>query len=348
MSPLGFDCGKENDSLGLLCFFPLLSKPVWFQLIQLSIPFVALIVVSISVGIGSLVVNCLMTRKKHRLAQLDELQEDEDTSLLIANDKEVVIEYPTLALLSSFSITVVKFLYFGAALTAHQYLFSRRASTGVVYSQAEPWMKATEAKKLVLVSIPALLIFDFGLPVAFIVLCWKVRKHINLPSVQIYFGSLFETYHPRCFWWELVTTLKKLSIALVLKAFSSSDAIQSAMVVSILSGSLVLQVMLNPWRRKVENLFDTVSSLLLISALLSTRPSALSNTGGVVWYIVVISGLFVIASVGMVLWQTLTGKTEYEKRLTRFLASQSITDNESFVFPDDSDVQVMKQMDGVN
>ena len=321
---------------------------MWAQLFQLSIPFVALIVLTVSIGIGSLVADYLTARKKRRLAQLNGMQSGEDASLLPSADKEAVVEYPTLALLSSLSITVVKFFYFGAALTAHQYLFSSRASTGVIYSQSEPWMKATEAKKLVLVSIPALLIFDLGLPVAFIVLCWKVRKHIKLPSVLIYFGSLFETYHPRCFWWELVTTLKKLSIALVLKAFSSSDAIQSAMIVSILSGSLVLQATMNPWRRKIENLFDTVSSLVLISALLSTRPSALSNIEGVVWYIAAISGLFTVASAGIVLWQTITGKTDFEKRLTLFLASQSPTDNELSVSHQKSDLMAMDHLDNTN
>lgn len=147
----------------------------------------------------------------------------------------------TMSYVSSLSITVIKFLYFGAALTTHQYLFSKPSATGVAYSQSEPWMTASEAKPLVLVSIPAILTIDFVLPLAFIVLCWKVRDRFKHPSYGIYFGSLFDIYAPKCFWWELVTILKKVSVALVLKAFPPTDALQSAIIVSILTGTLALQ-----------------------------------------------------------------------------------------------------------
>lgn len=317
-----------NEGLGLRCFFPFLSDPLWMLLLQLSVPFIVLIMIATSVGLGSLIVGRLEARdRKHREVHFTEDESEvtaEDTTPMINDTNEYVkVAYPTMALLTSLSITVIKFFYFGTALAAHEYLFSTPSISGLRYIKSKPWLLHSKAWNLVMVSLPALLIFDLCIPIAFVVISWQFRRTFKQTSVQIYFGSLFETYRQRCFWWEIINTLRKLSIALIMKAFAANDALQSVLVVTVLAITQLSQLLLSPWRRKSENLADGASSLLLIAALIYTRTTFLENTRGVLWYIFLLSVGFVLMSAAAILWNTFTDTTDYEKRLKRLELSLS-------------------------
>lgn len=313
------------DSFGLRCLFPFLANPLWVLLLQLSMPFVFSGIISASIGLGSLIANRWERQEEEERAQvLTSGSIINYESPLLQTSKEIAVSYPTSALVTSLLASTIKFFYFGTALAAHQYLFSMRHANGTKYVQSTPWMKSSEAANLIMASVPAILIFDFAIPIAFIVLCWKVRHSFNLPSVQNYYGSLFASYDSKCFWWEAVSTLKKLSIALILQASPSSNAAQSAIVVTILSGTLLIQLILNPWGRKIENYADAASSLLLTGALISTRPSHLSNAPEVVWYVFALSVIFVVVSVGVIIWQTWTGTTDYERRVAELEHGQPL------------------------
>ena len=302
------------NRLGLQCLFPFLSEPMWELIVHLCIPFVAVGIIGISVVISSSVVRLLEKRKEH-LTTLAET-----APVISKSSREVDIEYPALALFTSMSITVVKFFFFGTALSAHQYLFSS-FHTGTYYVQNKPWMLYINALPLIAVSAPSIILFDLILPSLFIFVCWKVHQNFSTRSVQIYFGSLFETYNPACFWWEIVNILRKLSVALVLRGIPASDAFQSALIVSILAGIQVIQLTVNPWRRKTENFCDGISALLLIGALLATRPTQLSHTVDVTIIMLILSCIFVAANILIIVIPTIRGTTEYEKQLKRYLGS---------------------------
>ena len=286
---------------------------MWALLTQLSLPFVAIVLVSICIGISGLIVSIIDARERNHIS-LD----DSDAPLLNDTADEVPVEYPTLALISSTSITILKFLYFGTALTSHEYLFSSKQTlTGDVYSQSQPWMLRSDSWSLIGVSIPSILIFDLILPVVFLVICWRFRTRFALHRYQIYFGSLFESYTGNAFWWEIVNTIRKLSIALALKAFSATDATQSAIIVTILAIVMVTQVTLRPWRRNIENFSDTISSVLLIAALMYTRPNTRTHVYEVVWYLFGVSVAFVVFNVIVIVLQAVFGTTDYDIHLVR-------------------------------
>ena len=294
---------------------------------RLSVPFIGVLIVVICVNLGSSLAKLIAYIKGEKSSEFvnddSGFSSDSDESrkiLLPDRLDEIPVAYPSVALISSLSISVVKFFYWGTSLAAHQYLFSvRQAHTHIQYAQNNPWMKYEDAVPLIMVSIPSILIFDFIIPVVFIIICWKVRNKLN--TVKIYYGSLFDSYQPTCFWWELVSTLKKLSIALVLKGFLSSDAVQSALVVSIMIGTLMLQLTLHPWRRKVENYSDSASSLLLIAAFLFTRPSHHTNITGVAWYIFALSVAFIVFNVVIIVYQMITGQTDFERQQIHYISS---------------------------
>lgn len=292
---------------------------------QLSIPFAVAIVLMLTVGIGSQLLKIIEMKKKPLEDDYEDVSEGEGSAFLTTTPAEVAIEYPALALLTSLVITSTKFFYFGTALAAHQYLFSaNQPGTGIQYTQISPWMEYPKALPLILTSIPSILLFDLALPIAFIILCWKVRQRFDHPSVQVYFGSLFAAYNPGCFWWEMVTIIKKLSIALVLKALPATNSLQSALVVSILAGTQIIQVSLNPWKRKTENIADNVASLLLIGAMLASRPTHLSYSSTVLWYIFSLSIVFVLISAVIIAYLTFTGTTKYELNLRTYLAGNPL------------------------
>ena len=290
------------------------------------LPIATIILVTSSIFFANFIANAIEARgKKHSPSGLIDSSDAPLLSSSINGPDRVPVDYPALALVSSVCISVIKFFYFGTAIAAHQYLFSQiQPYTGIKYVQNTPWMKYSEAFALIMASIPALLIFDFGLPVTFVFLCWKLRRNFNAPHIQIYFGSLFETFHRKCFWWEMVNIFKKLSIALILQAIPASNAVQSALIITVLAGTLSVQVSLNPWRRKrTENLADTISSLLLIAALIYTRPTQLSHEKSVQVFISVLSAIFVLGSIMMALYHAITDDTSYQVSLQRHLANTS-------------------------
>lgn len=299
-----------NGSIELRCIFPVFSHPLASLLWRLSIPFIAVLLVISAVAIAELASRILNYKSKPT-----EDGESESESLLM-NDTSSAwtkIDYPATAIATSSSLTVIKFFYFGTAISAHEYVFAtRQAYTGLNYVQNHPWILYSDAMNLIGASIPVILIFDIILPVAYLVLCWKMRHSFHSPGIQIYFGTLFETFSRPCFWWEMVNIIKKLSIALVLRGIAASNAFQMSLVMVILALIQFMQVWLQPWKRKAENLLDTLSALLLIGSALASRSPHLANVYEASILFVVISALYTVICAGTVIYQTWTVKLEYE------------------------------------
>ena len=317
----------EGAWLGLDCLFPLLSNPLAYQLVLLSVPFVISAFIALSVFLASILSNIWEQFKLKRRAQIDDeddqLRDDqsdysEGQSPLLPTGNvrsKIKLEYPAFALFTSVSITVVKFFYFGTSLAAHRYLFSEvQYFSNIIYVQNKPWMKYSAAMRIIFASIPAIIIFDLIVPILFSYLCWRVRNIFFEPRVQIYFGTLFETFSRKCFWWEIVNTIRKLGIALALRGIANSNPLQTSVVVSILAGTQLIQVSIRPWKRRIENIADSVSAILLIGALLSTRTSASEHTNEIFYYILTLSAVFICSSIVIIIYQTWNGRTDYQKK----------------------------------
>ena len=126
---------------------------------------------------------------------------------------------------------------------------------------------------------------------------------------------MFESFNPRCFWWEIVNILKKLIIALILRALPASNALQMTLSTSTLATLQITGLVLDPWKRKLENTFDSISALLLIGALLASRSGSLSHSKDSAYIILVLSALYVASLLMVMLIEALTGETEYQQRL---------------------------------
>lgn len=318
-----------DGSFDLRCVFPFLSDPLTSLLWRLAIPIAALILVGLSVCIAELVLRCIENRRKH--VSSDDHFENEQL-IINTKEKKVPFRYPALALFTSVSLTVLKFFYFGTAMSAHMYLFpSIQPFTGIKYLQNHPWIRYSEAKWLIGASIPGILIWDLLIPILFIVLCWRVRQTFQLPRVQVYFGSLFENFSRSCFWWEMVIIFKKLSIALILQGIPSTSAFQIALIICILSGVMFTQICIRPWKRKSENLLDALAALLLLGSAFSARSAHLDDAYPVSIIFFSLSVAFVLCCLLFIGYHTLTGQTQYDRIFMQDIALE--TEHEGDLVP---------------
>ena len=308
----------RGDGVGIRCMFPFLADPLAGQIVQLSVPWAFVTLVGACVSSAALISHIMERRAAVGRVESSSLLdgfEDIGSPLLTRGPPRALVTYPAAALFASVSISVIKFFYFGTALSAHEYLFSStQAFTGDKYVQNLAWLRYGDAYSVIMASIPTMLIFDFVLPISFVYVSWRVRKTFETPSVQMYFGTLFETFDRRCFWWEMVNILRKLTIALALRGISSSNLVQGSVVTSVLMGTLLIQLTVRPWKRKIENFADSASTLILIGALSTSRLEYAPNYEEVNYYVLALSVVFVIGSVVAIAFQTFFGIPSYVKQ----------------------------------
>lgn len=307
------------EGFGISCLLPFIVSPMGSLISSLLLPIIAVILIGISVALSSFTLRQIENKFWKKIFSKAERLDDQDGELshLVNTDKDYIrVEYPALALFTSVSISAVRFFFLGTALSAHQYLFSSyQPHKRVKYVQSIPWMRWDEASTLIGVSIPSILLFDLILPLLFLLLCWNVRKSFRTTEVSRYFGSLFETFSPRCFWWEGVNISKKLGVALLLRALPP-DTTQSSLIISVLIATLGLQVYLSPWKRRSENFSDTIGSALLILSLHVSRSATIMNSSsGITYYVVVLDAIFALLNGGAIFYLSWTGRTDYHRNL---------------------------------
>lgn len=313
--------GGGANGLGLQCIFPFMASPFGSLLFRLSLPFLVIAILGISVSLAAVLLH-------QWTPQIDAPPVDSRSDLSSGwssfrdgDEIKLHVPFPAKALFVSVSLTALRFFYFETALTAHEYLFSSSQPwTSVKYVLNHPWMKYEDALPLIGASIPLVLIFDLILPLAFLFLCWKVRYRLYKREVSIYVGTLFDNFSKSCFWWEIVSILRKLAIALVLQGISPSDAFQPALIVTILIGAQFMQVSLAPWRRRAENFADNISAALLVGSMLATRTTALSHSSAVLYIAGALDVLFIVASLVIVAYLTFVDRTTYHAQFDEWLA----------------------------
>lgn len=345
----------NGESLGLRCLLPFLSEPVADLAAKLLLPFIVVLLIVTCVGFAELIsmfISWFQSRRlapsngplsqdkplfKHAftpLASMDDSQtlsgarKKNTDSPLVTSDwvtvsdveeevhKSYSVDYPTLALLTTVLISATRFLYFGTALAAHEYLFSvRDAYNGHYYIQNLPFIRVSDATMQRRLSIPVAVTFDFLLPAGFLCLCFCLRKTFYHKRTTYYLGSLFESFNSHCYWWEIVNIVKKLSIALVLRGVPPSNVLQVTLVVTIIAGIQVVQTSVSPWKRRSENIADALGSVILIGALLAARSGRYHNSTTSVYYVIAFATAYVVGVLGLIAYQVWTGTTDYQKRV---------------------------------
>jgi hypothetical protein len=344
----------QTEAVGLPCLFPFASAPLAKLLIQLFIPLAAILAVSTSIGLAE-----IATRLKRRCAKratpFEEDGHSESNDPQSENDggydsssqtldiirptgqsKTTYVEYPMGALLSSVLISVTQFFYFGTALTSLEYFFyESQAGTREHYVLSVPWMLYSSASSLRYVSISWALGFVLGIPIAFVVICYKVRHKVGAPSLAIYFGTLFSRYNKPFFWWEIVNVLRKLIIAIILRTINPTSAMQSACAIVVLGAVQLAQTTFQPWKMRVENIIDHLSSMLLISSLFISHVAAFAGTEAALYLTLSLDAAFVVVTLGVLVYLAATSRTPYQYRWDARFGKPSATYRFSDMITDD-------------
>jgi hypothetical protein len=223
--------------------------------------------------------------------------------------------YSAWALLSSVTIMLLRFFYFSVAIASTEYFFSTpQACTGARYIQSHPWMLYAQASRFRAISIPFLVVFVVGLPVCFAVVLAMFWKRLSHPVIVQYIGGLITRYKPQWAWWELVLVARKLAIALVSRGIDEQDALFSGSLFLILTAHLLLQVTFRPWKRKSENILESIGATLLVLSLASVQGGIDGRVHASQWQltILVFVALYALCALGLVAYQTFTEKTDYQ------------------------------------
>ena len=113
------------------------------------------------------------------------------------------------------------------------------------------------------------------IPLAYAWLLYKVRnKLINSERSELAsaLGFLHEPFKPQYFWWELVLVAQKLIIVgfFVLEPFQPGSFIQLMLGMSVVLVFTVVQMQVQPYRSRRDNLLATTCSVSLFSFFLGS------------------------------------------------------------------------------
>jgi Leucine-rich repeat (LRR) protein len=241
-----------------------------------------------------------------------------------SSHRKIVQHYPTLAVISSMSISIIQFFYFGAAMTVTEYLFCyNQECTGIDFVQTQPWMRcdSPQVKTLRQISIPFLLFYFLGLPAAFVAVAFRIRHVIPSYAVTLYGGTLFDRYRLKWYWWEIMVVMRKLALAFVLKSISNRSSFQPATIFFILTLSGFLQHVMRPRREDLENIIEPLATAILVAnygarlGLLYLGNSASQSYLALQILSLLLSAGFIIVATSACIYQTVTGKPPYNKQV---------------------------------
>ena len=134
----------------------------------------------------------------------------------------------------------------------------------------------------------SLLVWSFGIPFSWYLLTSRYRHRLEEPEVKRKFGFLFNGYHSRAYFWEVVVSLRKIVIAFVATFLSvKGSLLQSLVLLVILLLCLAHSARVKPFQHRRANCLELLSLVaLLLTAycgifFLSARsPSSVAFTSG--------------------------------------------------------------------
>jgi len=196
------------------------------------------------------------------------------------------------------------FEYIGA--DTHRTCFLRTDYEELCYSEA---ISSAESSALVAAAWLAITLYALGVPLLYAVLLLGQRKALDKAL-----GFLTKDYTPHARWWELVEVARKLLFTGFLALVDPGSLTQMYLAVTCSLLSLVLQLLVRPYRRASDNLLAMLSEMALAFTLLGTlglnasrdspEPIAASN---IIVAILIVAALIVIVAAVLMLARDAAG-----------------------------------------
>eukprot|EP00741_Cyanophora_paradoxa_P007802 tig00001214_g7548.t1 len=129
---------------------------------------------------------------------------------------------------------------------------------------------------LLAVTVPCLLAFGLGLPVAVFLLLLRNKHRVRELAFRRKFSFLFKGYRRERLYWETVSLVRKLVIGFVVVFFEGRQLIQSLLGFGVLVFFFSMNLVMKPWETRRLNLVDNLalfaSTTTIYSGIFLTGP----------------------------------------------------------------------------
>lgn len=218
----------------------------------------------------------------------------------------------------SISTSLVNLFYFGVSMAIISSFFSEhQPNTSDAYMSTFPYLGWTDrrARRLRLVA-GLFFVLVPAVPIATAILLIYFKRRLQEPRVRAHIGSLYQAYRPSLFWWDFAGLARKF-LVVVAASITSNLALRHWLLVSTFALFLALQVAWQPWKRRVENQMDTLSSLtIIISLVANVKMVGVPDEGTAVLILVAraIMLVFVVVALAVWIWSVVKEKRQFNKR----------------------------------
>lgn len=276
----------DATGFGPQCAFRALAHPNASFYLKSFAPFILVLAIWFLIGCSTLVSRWIINRRalEYKVTTLDHeygensdldfsSEKDGEAPLLTSNDDQDKRELRTpLSLGVSATLTAIRLFYFGFSVSVvSAFISEKQDGTSTTFMTVHPYILWSDAWSTALrIWAPILLFFVFAIPAVQIMLLVKYRHKMQEITVFSHLSSLYRPFKPNRYWWDLILTARKFCIAAVLSVISADSPFRPWAVTVVISVCLLLQIYFDPWKRPIENYFENLSSVILISAYLST------------------------------------------------------------------------------
>ena len=164
---------------------------------------------------------------------------------------------------------------------------------------------------LLAVGTTALLGYGLGIPLGSLALLWHYRAQLQRAHIKARYGFLYMQYKPQAWYWETVTLMRKVGLAVIAVLLATEGTgVQVMCSIALLVGSLMLQLIALPHLDKRLNMLEACSLVVAVATLAGgavlvdeKAPAAWREVCSVA--IVLLNAVFIATVVGFLLWYAL-------------------------------------------
>ena len=262
-------------SLGAICAWPLLSDPYWQLLFYLVLPLALLAGLLLALLFAALASSVAVRYTRKEAVQEEDYVNDhlifgggagsDFHSKPYVDSSKDHGEYSLVAQACSMVLIVYWWFLFGVAFRALS-VFNCASDPLSSFLETQPWLgcKSPQWQGLKVLSIIGIVVYLCVAPVCFGILLFVFRNKINDSNMQTALEILTASYRSRVFWYELVTTARRIGLAAVVALVPGSSAFKMSSVCLVLVVGLYMQILFRPFVTKFENVVEELSMVTVL------------------------------------------------------------------------------------
>jgi len=222
-------------------------------------------------------------------------------------------------------------LHLSLSKTSLSLLTCVQLAPGHSYLLGDLDIACNSARGIVLASVGSagLVLYGFGIPLGSFLVLWYRRKRLDDAKVKAKYGFLYNQYKPATWYWETVTLLRKVVLALIAVLLATQGTgVQVTASIVLLVGCLVAHMLYLPHKLPLLNTVEA-ASLTVAVVTLAGGAILVDNAAPDAWksattiFVVAINALF-LAGIVWRLFQSAAQDTKLKAGLQRLKSQASL------------------------